>query len=207
MDVPAPLKRLHKLVDGISGWGWVVALVVPAVGGVAVVLAAFTDIVGLFAPLSYLAVFLATIAACLVLYGIAAWVLDLPRLKVGSDDRLIIEHVAAPAPAAGVAASPAAAGDLQADLAAWDLLDTMKIYQAAWLWDGQEPPGTMALHGRARVRAQMLAEAMGNGQLKVTSHGAYGQRNPNLAIVSKAQLTDFANLKGERPPFLFKEDR
>ncbi len=80
-----------------------------------------------------------------------------------------------------------------------------KIYEAAFLWHGIEPPGVHA-HFEKMTREieetkEMLHEAVNNGQLKIVREDVF--QNGITRYVSREDLKKFAKSINQKPHFLF----
>ena len=109
-------------------------------------------------------------------------------------------------------------------LAIWDQVPVLKLYEAACLWDGQEPPGSPngQLPGGARALLAMLMRAvldqripidtstMSEAEKALNSLSLMGIDRPTVTReteVARGSLIRYAKASGERPAFLFPDAR
>jgi hypothetical protein len=99
------------------------------------------------------------------------------------------------------------------DYKAWDLVPRLALFQAACLW--AEKPVALPVNSEPEYAyLRMLKAAIQDrilvpyGDLKVRADWTAGRLNPNVNTeVTREALRAFAESKGERPLFLFPEDR
>jgi hypothetical protein len=88
------------------------------------------------------------------------------------------------------------------DLEEWDHLDPLKLAHAAHLWNGVQPTGNT-------VAEDSLAYKVFQ-RLKQEVHRRLGSSKPypkGYTLVPRARLREIAESWGERPAFLYPEDR
>lgn len=101
------------------------------------------------------------------------------------------------------------------DYAAWASVDTLTIWQAAFLWVGMDPAlssvGTATANVPAVVapRLQMLQGAIAAGELAADSrmNASAAAGNYASSFVQRGDLMKFAEDRGETPAFLFPPSR
>ena len=94
----------------------------------------------------------------------------------------------------------------------WDLVDEFTIEQAACRWCEIEPGiswwGTQYDHPEVQAIAQLLEMAVRTGKMPADTDNVNSILGDyHKAIVSRADLRDLAESKGQKPAFLFPEER
>ena len=90
------------------------------------------------------------------------------------------------------------------NLAHWDRIDPLRLCDAANLWVGEEPVVDLVVHPSATPIWIWLQQAVEANRLFPQNP----QQVPTAPIwISRMNLRAFAEQYGERPAFLFPEDR
>ena len=94
----------------------------------------------------------------------------------------------------------------------WDLVNHFTVEQVVCLWCEIKPSGshlfTRLQHPEIIAIEQFIENAIRAGKLTAdTKHAFVSIGDYSKAIVRRSQLKALAEEKGERPPFLFPEDR
>lgn len=89
------------------------------------------------------------------------------------------------------------------DYAAWDRVDEPHIWQIACLWAGQRPYIKLTADTKAYPYLHMLKGDIRSGKLKLKADPG-GQM---WGRVSRDELRKYAEARGEKPAFLYPEER
>jgi hypothetical protein len=89
------------------------------------------------------------------------------------------------------------------DYQRWDHVEAPTVWEAACLWCGESPHPAIPAESRSFACLRMLESALEAGRLE--SHPGTGKGTN--ARLRREDLTAFAEEIGERPPFLFPEER
>ena len=93
-------------------------------------------------------------------------------------------------------------GPGEPDYSAWDQVQNLTTFQASRLWAGQEPTADKSTD-TAYAWFRAIKEAIQRTELRQEVPGAINRNS----LVSRAELRRFALSRGERPKFLFPEER
>lgn len=89
------------------------------------------------------------------------------------------------------------------DYAEWDRVSALAIWQASCLWAGIKPVAQIPPTSKAYPCLQMLKRDLERGEFKTL-----GQEDGVMwRLVEREELKIYAQKKGEKPPFLFPENR
>jgi hypothetical protein len=86
----------------------------------------------------------------------------------------------------------------------WDRTNTFKAWQVAWLWNGWEPMSENMKGKPSLATYQRFEHDLEKGLIQGAARGKKGWKT---AVISRQALVDYALELGERPLFLFAEDR
>ena len=87
----------------------------------------------------------------------------------------------------------------------WKKVSPLTLWQAAWLWVGQEPENRVPPTTEAYSAFRMLKMAAQNGELNIQEFGPSGRLDA-WALVTRDELRIFAAVKNESPSFLLSDD-
>ena len=86
----------------------------------------------------------------------------------------------------------------------WDRMNTFKAWQVAWLWNGWEPMSESMKGKPSLATYQRFESDLEKGLIQDAKRGEKGWKT---VVISRQALVDYALELGERPLFLFAEDR
>lgn len=132
-----------------------------------------------------------------------------PVLSAPVAAKFVAPKIAAPKPAARKTVAPRISApksntQMAAQFDVWDELPALKTWQVAWLWNGWEPSSEIVSGKPCYPRYRCMEEHLDAGMIAnaVQKNGSWKD-----AELARQDLVDYAIALGERPQFLFPEER